>query len=310
MSFEAQRVDASIYVFRAWHSVPPTMEDRDGHPVNAVYGFLGFLLRWLDTARPTHAALAFDQSLTSSFRNGIYPEYKANRSLPPPELERQFAYCAALAEAMALPMLSSAIFEADDLIASAATALRSNGARVTVLTADKDLMQVLEGEHDCCWDFARDRRCTRAQVPERFGVESHQIPDFLALTGDSVDNIPGVPGIGAKTAARLLAHFETLDALLERAHEVPYLRIRGAAALSARIARHTDDARLARRLTEVRRDADVPSDSDFYRLRAGDESRVLEVLDQLRFGPLTRSRVRDALARHAELPDRPMERHA
>ncbi len=300
MRFEAQLVDASIYVFRAWHSVPPTMQDRDGHPVNAVYGFLGFLLRWLDTARPTHAALAFDQSLTSSFRNGIYPDYKANRSLPPPELERQFAYCAALAEAMALPMLSSAVFEADDLIASAACALRAHGARITVLTADKDLMQVLEGDEDCCWDFARDRRCTRSEVPQRFGVESHQIPDFLALTGDSVDNIPGVPGIGAKTAARLLAHFDTLEAVLERAHEVPYLRIRGAAALSARLARHADDARLARRLTEVRRDVDVPSDSDFYRLRAGDEARAFEVLDQLRFGPLTRSRVREALARYAD----------
>jgi len=122
VTFEAQLVDASIYVFRAWHSVPPAMHDRDGHPVNAVYGFLGFLLRWLEQARPTHVALAFDQSLTTSFRNDIYPAYKANRTLPPAELERQFAYCAALAEALGLPMLSSAVYEADDLIGSAARA--------------------------------------------------------------------------------------------------------------------------------------------------------------------------------------------
>jgi len=296
MTFEAQLVDASIYVFRAWHSVPPTMHDRDGHPVNAVYGFLGFLLRWLEQSRPTHAVLAFDQSLTSSFRNGIYPEYKANRSLPPLELERQFAYCAAVSEALGLPMLSSAVYEADDLIASAARVLRSHGARITVLTADKDLMQVLENEQDCCWDFARDVRCTREGVLERFGVAHHQIADFLALTGDSVDNIPGVPGIGAKSAAFLLAHFGTLEALLERAHEVPYLRVRGAAAMAARLVRHAEDARLARRLTGVHCDADVPTDADAYRLGCGDGERATAVLDQLGFGPLTRARVRESLA--------------
>lgn len=301
MSFEAQLVDASIYVFRAWHSVPPTMHDRDGHPVNAVYGFLGFLLRWLDQARPTHAALAFDQSLTTSFRNDIYPPYKANRSLPPAELERQFAYCAALVEALGLPMLSSAVYEADDLIGSAARALRAHGARITVLTADKDLMQVLEGEDDACWDFARDVRCTRDGVRERFGVAHRQIADFLALTGDTVDNIPGIPGIGAKTAAQLLAHFGTLDVVLERAHEVPYLRMRGAAAVAARLVAHADAARLARRLTGVHCDVEVPAGACDYRLGAGDLGRANAVLDQLKFGPLTRSRVRDALERRGNV---------
>lgn len=298
MTFEVQLVDASIYVFRAWHSVPPTMQDRDGHPVNAVYGFLGFLLRWLEQAKPTHAALAFDQSLTTSFRNDIYPPYKANRTLPPAELERQFAYCAALVEALGLPMLSSAVYEADDLIGSAARVLRMRGARITVLTADKDLMQVLEGEHDNCWDFARDTRCTRDGVVARFGVAHHQIADFLALTGDAVDNIAGVPGIGPKTAAQLLTHFGTLEALLERAHEVPYLRMRGAAAMAARLVKFTDEARLARRLTGICCEVDVPSEPDEYRIGAGDSARVTAVLDQLKFGPLTRSRVRDALARH------------
>ncbi len=300
MTFEAQLVDASIYVFRAWHSVPPSMHDRDGHPVNAVYGFLGFLLRWLEQARPTHAALAFDQSLTKSFRNDIYPAYKANRTLPPAELERQFAYCAALVEALGLPMLSSALYEADDLIGSAARVLRGRGARITVLTADKDLTQGLEGEHDICWDFARDTRCTRDGVVERFGVTSRQIADFLALTGDAVDNIAGIPGIGPKTAAQLLTHFGTLEVLLERAHEVPYLRMRGAAAMSARLVQHADAARLARRLTGVYCGVDVPEDPDCYRIGQGDTERVTAVLDQLKFGPLTRSRVRDALARRAD----------
>jgi len=300
MTYEAQLVDASIYVFRAWHSVPPTMQDRDGHPVNAVYGFLGFLLRWLEQAGPTHAALVFDQSLTSSFRNDIYPAYKANRTLPPPELERQFVYCAALVEALGLPMLSSAVYEADDLIGSAARVLRARGARITVLTADKDLMQVLENDHDSCWDFARDTRCTRAGVREKFGVDSHQIADFLALTGDAVDNIPGVPGIGPKTAAQLLSHFGTLDALLERAHEVPYLRVRGAAAMSARLVQHATVARLARRLTGVYCEAEVPLEPDAYLLGNGDSARVTAVLDQLKFGPLTRSRVRECLARRTD----------
>lgn len=299
MTFEAQLVDASIYVFRAWHSVPPTMHDRDGHPVNAVYGFLGFLLRWLEQARPTHVALAFDQSLTTSFRNDIYPPYKANRTLPPVELERQFAYCAALVEALGLPMLSSAVYEADDLIGSAARVLRRHGASITVLTADKDLMQVLEGEHDNCWDFARDTRCTRDGVVQRFGVASHQIADFLALTGDAVDNIAGVPGIGPKTAAQLLTHFGTLDTLLERTHEVPYLRMRGAAAMAARLVKHADAARLARRLTGVHCDVEVPGEADDYRIGPGDPARATAVLDQLKFGPLSRSRVREALAGRA-----------
>ena len=135
---------------------------------------------------------------------------------------------------------------------------------------------------------------------EKFGVASHQIADFLALTGDAVDNIPGVPGIGPKTAAQLLSHFGTLEALLERAHEVPYLRMRGAAATSARLVQHAPAARLARQLTGVYCEAEVPLEPDAYRVGSGDGERVTAVLDQLKFGPLTRSRVRDCLARRAD----------
>ncbi|UXI67476.1 5'-3' exonuclease [Tahibacter amnicola] len=284
-------VDASLYVFRAWHSVPPQFFDQDGRPVNAVYGFTRFLLDFLDHTRPTHCAVAFDESLTSSFRNAIYPEYKAHRELPPDELRFQFGYCKEVAATLGLVVLTDVSFEADDLIGSVVHALRPQAFRSVIVSADKDFGQLV-GEHDEIWDFGKNQRWDARGVKDRMGVHPHQVADYLALTGDAVDNIPGVSGIGPKTAATLLSHFGSLDAIFTRIEEIPFLRFRGAAAAYAKLKADVAKARLSRQLTEIACNAPVPTDATRLVRQAPDLAGAESLFERLRFGPLTRSRVR------------------
>jgi len=284
-------IDASLYVFRAWHSMPPELRDKDGAPINAVHGFTRFLCDFLERVQPTHVLAAFDESLTSSFRNGIYPHYKANREMPPRELIVQFDYCRRVAAALGLCVLADVQFEADDLIGSAVTVARAQGFRAVIVSADKDFGQLINGD-DEQWDFSKDQRWDAHGVKQRLGVRPDQVADFLALTGDAVDNIPGVPGIGAKTAATLLAHFDSLDALLLRIEEVPYLRFRGAAQAYVRIKAHRELALLSRALTGIALDAPVPPDMTQLARAATDSATLDQLMEQLRFGPFTRTRVR------------------
>ncbi|MGV8941610.1 MAG: 5'-3' exonuclease [Lysobacter sp.] len=286
-------VDASLYIFRAWHSMPDDFRGADGRPTNAVQGFARFLLELLDRARPQHIAIAFDEALDSCFRNTIYPAYKANREPAPEALKRQFGDCRALCVALGLSVLGHREYEADDLIGSACIGARTHGFRSVIVSADKDLSQLL-GDHDEQWDFARGQRWGADGVPARHGVQARQMADYLALTGDAVDNIPGVPGIGAKTAAALLAHFDTLDALLARIDEVPYLRLRGAAGCATRLRANRELALLCRQLSTIA--CDVPlagSDTHFARGDADGEA-LAALCEDLRFGPMTRRRLHDA----------------
>lgn len=283
-------VDASLYIFRAWHSTPDEVYDHEGSPVGAVHGFTRFLLDLLERARPTHAAVAFDESLTHSFRNALYPLYKANRAPAPPELRRQFAGCKDIAAALGMTVLADNRYEADDLIGSALVELRGLGFRGVIVSADKDFGQLI-GAVDEQWDPPRNLRWDAAGVHARLGVAPEQVADFLALTGDAVDNIPGVPGIGAKTAAILLKHFGTLEALLERAEEVAFLRARGAATAALRLREHAAGARLSRALTGIALDAPVPAGAGAYARTAPDLTRIEVLFEQLRLGPMTRSRV-------------------
>jgi 5'-3' exonuclease len=284
-------VDASMYVFRAWHSMPNEFTDADGWPANAVHGFARFLLELLDRTRPQHIAIAFDEALDSCFRNTLYPAYKANRDAAPEELKRQFAHCKALCISLGFTVLAHGDYEADDLIGSALVRQRAHGFRSVIVSADKDLSQLL-GEHDEQWDYARDQRWGASGVKARQGVHAHQVADYLALTGDSVDNIPGVPGVGAKTAAVLLAHFETLDALLARIDEVPYLRIRGAAGVAAKLREHREQALLWRRLTTIALDA--PLEAGHFERGNPDPQMLATLCEALRFGPMTRRRLHAA----------------
>jgi DNA polymerase-1 len=287
-------VDGSLYVFRAWHSMPDEFFDVEGHPVNAVHGYTRFLCELLERAQPEHIAVAFDASLTSSFRNAIYPAYKANRELPPPDLERQFVQCRAITQALGIHLMIDHSYEADDLIGSTVWNLRALGWRSVIVSADKDFGQLL-GEHDEQWDYARGLRWGPAGVHDKLGVHPHQVADYLALCGDSVDNIPGVPGIGAKTAAALLNHFGSLDVLLERMDEVAFLRLRGAASCAARLREHADQALLCRRLTRIALDAPGASTVEMLQRRHGEPEPLDTLGEQLGFGAFTRSRLRALL---------------
>jgi len=288
-------IDASLYVFRAWHAVPPEFRDVDDAPVNAVYGFSRFLCDFLERTRATHVVAAFDESLTSSFRNGIYPEYKANRELPPAELLRQFDYCKRLTAAMGLAVLADLQYEADDLIGSVIARARDQGFRAVIVSADKDFGQLVDDRVEQ-WDFSRDQRWDAAGVKQRLGVRPHQVADFLALTGDPIDNIPGVHGVGAKTAATLLAHFGSLEALYARVEEVPYLRLRGAAQVYARLKEHRAQAELSRALTGIVTDAPVRDTAWALGRSPPDLAGIDDLVGRLRFGPMTRARLRTVAA--------------
>jgi 5'-3' exonuclease len=286
-------VDASLYVFRAWHSMPNEFHDADGWPTNAVHGFARFLLELIERERPAHIVIAFDEAHDSCFRNALYSAYKANRDPAPEELRRQFAQCKALCVALGLAVLAHHEYEADDLIGSAAFAARAHGFRAVIVSADKDMSQLL-GDGDEQWDYARNQRWGAAGVPARHGVEARQIADYLALCGDAVDNIPGVPGVGAKTAIALLAHFGTLDALLARVEEVPYLRLRGAVGTAARLRQHRDQALLCRQLSTIALDAPLEGAALHYARGSVDAAILLALCESLRFGPLTRRRLHQA----------------
>ncbi len=286
-------VDASLYVFRAWHSMPPEFEDREGWPVNAVHGFARFVLDLLERNKPRRIAIAFDESLDSNFRNDIYPAYKANRDAAPEELKRQFGHCQRLCRALGLVVLAHGRYEADDLIGAALGQVRRAGHAGLIISADKDLAQLLDAD-DEQWDYARNERWKADGVKARYGVHAHQVADYLGLTGDAIDNIPGVPGIGAKTAAALLAHFDSLDALLERSAEVPFLRLRGSAQHAQRLVEHRELALLSRRLATIDVKAPLPDDFGTAERRPADTAALEALCEELRFGPMTRRRLLSA----------------
>lgn len=278
----AYLIDASIYIFRAWFSVPDSMRGEGGMPVNAVYGFCRFLTEFVERSQAHYVAVAFDESLTQSFRNDLYPQYKMNRELPPKELSDQFKLCRRVAEAAGLYCVAHNRYEADDLIATAAKSIRDDGYRVGIVSGDKDLAQVLRG-HDFWWDFARDRQLGAAQVIEKFGVPPEAIQDYLGLCGDAVDNIPGVPGIGPKTATALLQEFGTVEALYERLSEVQHLKVRGAKSLAPKLREHKDKAFLSKELATVAYDAPIEATPQTLR-RGAAEVQLLRQLGQIMGG--------------------------
>ncbi|MFC4727917.1 5'-3' exonuclease [Coralloluteibacterium thermophilus] len=288
-------VDASLYVFRAWHAADLDAVDAEGQPAGAVHGFARFLLEFLERQRPVRMLLAFDEALRTGFRNALFPAYKANRPPPPDDLRRQFAHCQALCRALGLTVLADTRYEGDDLIGSALARLRTDIPHGVIVSADKDLSQLLVGD-DEQWDYARNLRWRAHEVKARYGVHAHQIADYLGLTGDAIDNIPGVPGIGAKTAAVLLAHFGSLDALLDRIDEVPYLRLRGAATCAERLRTHRAQALLSRQLATLALDAPLPEDFGGAERRPADAAALDALMEQVRFGPMSRRRLREAAA--------------
>ena len=284
-------VDASVYVFRAWFSIPDDMIDLEQNPVNAVYGYARFLGDFLERTKAEYVAAAFDVSLESSFRTEIYPDYKANREPAPPELKLQFKLCREVTRALGVAEFADPHYEADDLIGTLCERMRAEGANSTIVSRDKDLLQLLR-DGDAMWDFAGGKRVRYHQVPETLGVRAEQVPDFLALAGDSVDNIPGIPGVGAKTASALLSHFDTLDEVLENTETVETLPIRGAKKLAQRLRDHRESAEISRQLTGIH--CQVPSALEGAGLtrRAPDLPALEALYDRLDFGEALRRQAR------------------
>jgi 5'-3' exonuclease len=280
-------VDASVYVFRAYYSMPPDMRDPEGNTVHAVYGFTRFLADLIERTKPEYLGVAFDASLTSSFRNRLFPAYKANREPAPPDLHLQFERCREACAMLGVAWFDSHEFEADDIIGTLAARVRADGLRTTLVTRDKDLAQLIT-PGDVYWDYAGNERYHHGQIAERFGVAPERYADYLALTGDSVDNIPGVPGVGPKTATALMQHFENLEALYCGLDAVADLPLRGARQLGEKLARHRDAAFLARELTRIRCDMPLEATRETLRRRSPDASGIEAFCDRQGFGALLR----------------------
>ena len=290
-------IDASVYVFRAYYSMPDDMVDDKGNPVNALYGFCRFLGDFMEQVRPAHIAVLFDESLSKSFRTEIYPQYKANRDPAPPELKRQFGQCRRFTRALGLSEFAHPRYEADDLIGTLVSTGRAQGIPSTVVSRDKDLAQLID-KNDVFWDFAGRGKITYDEIPDYFGVWPEQVADFLALAGDAVDNIKGVPGVGKKTAMALLQHFGSLDKLYESLESVHEVNVRGAKSLGRKLETHREDALLARKLTGIARDAPIEQSKSGLRPRAPDLGNINALYDEAGIGMALRrqaERVADLL---------------
>ncbi|MBS0398859.1 MAG: exodeoxyribonuclease IX [Proteobacteria bacterium] len=302
-------IDASYFIFRAWYSMPADMVDAEGNPTHALYGFARFLSDLLESVRPERIGVAFDTSLRdeTSFRNRIYPAYKANRESPPEDLARQFGLCREFCRYLGLAEYAHREYEADDIIGTLAARARAAGLRSVLVTRDKDLSQLVR-DGDVFWDYTANARYHYHDIGPRFGVRPERFADFLALTGDAVDNIPGVPGIGRKTACELLNAFESLDDLYAGLDRVAGLKLRGAAGVAARLAAHRDTAYLARRLTGICCDIPLEASLDDLKPRLPDRTSLERFFDAQGFGRALRMQAERIAAARAPAPV-PSSRH-
>ena len=240
-------VDGSSYIFRAYHALPPINRKSDGLQLNAVFGFCNMLWKLLrdmkPEEKPTHLAVVFDLS-ERTFRTEMYPDYKAHRPDPPDDLRPQFPLIRDAVKAFDLPCLEQKGFEADDLIATYVREACEAGATAAIVASDKDLMQLVS---DCVimFDTMKDRKIGRAEVMEKFGVPPEKVIEVQALIGDSTDNVPGVPGIGVKTAAQLIGEYGDLETLLRRASEIKQEKRRQT------LIDNADNARLSKKLVTL-----------------------------------------------------------
>jgi DNA polymerase-1 len=280
-------VDGSGFIFRAFHALPPLTRKTDGLPVGAVSGFCNMLWKLLTDARdtsvgvtPTHLAVIFDYS-ARTFRKDLYDAYKANRTAPPDELVPQFGLIREATRAFNLPCIETQGFEADDIIATYARQAEAIGGDVTIVSSDKDLMQLVTPNVHM-YDSMKDKQIGIPDVIEKWGVPPEKMIDLQALVGDSVDNVPGIPGIGPKTAAQLLEEFGDLESLLARAGEIKQVKRR------ENIIAHAEQARLSRRLVELKTDVPLDLPLDALVLEPQDGPKLIGFLKAMEFGSLTR----------------------
>jgi len=256
-------IDGSAFIFRAYHALPPLTRKSDGLPVGAVSGFVNMLWKMLEEQKgadaPTHAAVVFDKG-SHTFRNDLYDLYKANRDEMPEDLRPQIPLTRDATRAFNIACLEEEGFEADDIIASLACKARDAGGRVTIVSSDKDLMQLVGGGIEM-FDAMKNRRIDSEGVMEKFGVTPDRVVDVQALAGDSTDNVPGAPGIGVKTAALLINEFGSLEDLLDRAEEIKQPKRRTA------LMENRAQIELSKRLVQLDCDMDLPYGLDDLEVR-------------------------------------------
>lgn len=296
-------IDGYGFVFRAYHSMP-SLTRPDGAPIGAVYGFTTMLMKLLADQKADHVAVILDSG-RQNFRHDIYAEYKANRPPAPEDLVPQFPLIRVAAEALNLPVVELVGYEADDIIATYARIAKESGERVTIVSSDKDLMQLV-GEGVDMYDPLKNRVIGVAEVQEKFGVGPERVLDVLALMGDSSDNIPGVPGIGPKTAAELINSYGGLDEILARTHEIKQQKRRET------LETHRESALLSRQLAALCDTAPVQLTLDELVLRAPDNARLLAFLKEQGFKTLvnrmeSHNGAATAVAKPARVVDRPKE---
>jgi DNA polymerase-1 len=286
-------VDGSAYIFRAFHALPPLTRKSDGMPIGAVSGFCNMLWKLLSDASndavehigtPTHFAVIFDHS-SYSFRNDLYPDYKANRSEPPEDLRPQFPVIRDATRAFGLPCIEEEGFEADDLIATYAQQAEEKGAEVVIVSSDKDLTQLIT-DKVVMFDPMKNKIIDKDGVVEKFGVGPEKMIDLQALMGDSTDNVPGVPGIGPKTAAQLLEEYGSLEDLLKNAEGIKQKKRR------EMLIGHADDARISKELVTLRTDVPGLDGPEGFALGSFDHAQLIAFLEEMEFTTLTR-RIRE-----------------
>ena len=273
--------DGHVYIFRAYYSLPP-MEAADGTPCNAAYGFANTLIRYAAEEDPSHVGVCFDAAMTS-FRNEVEPEYKAQRGEPPDDLEPQFDLCHEISVALGFATYEVDDYEADDLLGTIADEVVRRKVSARVLTTDKDLCQLVrEDGRIVVHDLAKEKTFDADAVREKFGVSPAQIPDYLGLVGDKIDNLPGVPGIGAKSAAAVLQAFEAIEHVPDDFDAWGGVTVRGAARMAERIAAHRERALKTKDLATVLRSVPgvKPGLTDLA-YRGADRERVEELFERL-----------------------------
>jgi DNA polymerase I len=277
-------IDASSYVYRAFFALPP-LSSPSGVPTNAVYGFTTMLLKLLRDTQPQYLAAVFDAP-GRTFRDDLFAPYKANRPSMPDDLAAQVPLIHEIVAAFGLPSLTVPGVEADDVIGTLSDAMAAHTVDTVIITADKDLMQLV-GERVRLWDTMRDRRIDVAGVRERFGVDPAQVVEIMGLMGDAVDNIPGVKGVGEKTATTLIQRFGSIENLLHRLDDVAAATdIRGAKRLAALLRDNAEIARLSRQLAVVRRDVDIDCSLERFRYQAADPEALRPLFTRLGFQKL------------------------